>query len=162
MEKLASLSSLGSTPERVSTLRRKCDVLSRTIILLWAHDINIEKKDVTLQNKDYTEYGTSSETGSAWGDADATVSGVAAHAGGVVLLRPYSFMTRCFTLPDLFAGKMHALVYRSWNKRVKGRDWYDFEWYVRHQIPLNFQHLQARISEFNNESPDLLTFKNIL
>ena len=115
-----------------------------------------------MQNKDYTEYGTSSETGSAWGDADATVSGVAAHAGGVVLLRPYSFMTRCFTLPDLFAGKMHALVYRSWNKRVKGRDWYDFEWYVRHQIPLNFQHLQARISEFNNESPDLLTFKNIL
>ena len=79
-----------------------------------------------------------------------------------LLLRPYSFMTRCFTLPDLFAGKMHALVYRSWNKRVKGRDWYDFEWYVRHQIPLNFQHLQARISEFNNESPDLPTFKNIL
>lgn len=79
-----------------------------------------------------------------------------------LLLRPYSFMTRCFTLPDLFAGKMHALVYRSWNKRVKGRDWYDFEWYVRHQIPLNFQHLLARISEFNNESPDLPTFKNIL
>lgn len=79
-----------------------------------------------------------------------------------LLLSPYSFMTRCFTLPDLFAGKMHALVYRSWNKRVKGRDWYDFEWYVRHQIPLNFQHLQARISEFNKESPDLPTFKNIL
>ncbi len=79
-----------------------------------------------------------------------------------LLLSPYSFMTRCFTLPDLFAGKMHALVYRSWHKRVKGRDWYDFEWYVRHQIPLNFQHLQARISEFNNESPDLPTFKNIL
>lgn len=25
-----------------------------------------------------------------------------------LLLRPHSFMTRCFTLPDLFAGKMHA------------------------------------------------------
>ena len=28
---------------------------------------------------------------------------------------------------DLFAGKMHALVYRVWKDRVKGRDWYDFE-----------------------------------
>ena len=45
-------------------------------------------------------------------------------------LLPFSFMTRCFTLPDLFAGKMHALVYRAWKNRVKGRDWYDFEWYV--------------------------------
>ena len=38
-----------------------------------------------------------------------------------LLLQPYSFMTRCFTLPDLFAGKMHALVYRAWKNRVKGR-----------------------------------------
>jgi len=30
-----------------------------------------------------------------------------------LLLQPHSFMTRCFTLPDLFAGKMHALVYRG-------------------------------------------------
>ena len=36
-----------------------------------------------------------------------------------LLLQPYSFMTRCFTLPDLFAGKMHALVYRVWKNRVK-------------------------------------------
>ena len=36
-----------------------------------------------------------------------------------LLLQPYSFMTRCFTLPDLFAGKMHALVYRAWKNRVK-------------------------------------------
>ena len=31
-----------------------------------------------------------------------------------LLLMPHSFMTRCFTLPDLFAGKMHALVFRGW------------------------------------------------
>ena len=49
-------------------------------------------------------------------------------------LLPFSFMTRCFTLPDLFAGKMHALVYRAWKNRVKGRDWYDFEWYVRNNV----------------------------
>jgi len=66
-----------------------------------------------------------------------------------LLLQPYSFMTRCFTLPCLFAGKMHALVFRTWKNRVKGRDWYDFEWYVRNRVPLNFKHLRERIRQFN-------------
>lgn len=79
-----------------------------------------------------------------------------------LLLLPHSFMTRCFTLPDLFAGKMHALVYRSWKNRVKGRDWYDFEWYVRHDTPLNFTHLAERIIQFNNEVIDKETFLNQL
>jgi len=68
-----------------------------------------------------------------------------------LLLQPHSFMTRCFVLPDLFAGKMHALVYRAWKNRVKGRDWYDFEWYVRHNIPVGFTHLAERALQFNNE-----------
>lgn len=68
-----------------------------------------------------------------------------------LLLQPQSFMTRCYTLPDLFAGKMHALVYRSWKNRVKGRDWYDFEWYVRHGVPLGFAHLAERVRQFNGE-----------
>lgn len=68
-----------------------------------------------------------------------------------LLLMPHSFMTRCFSLPCLFAGKMHALVYRGWKNRVKGRDWYDFEWYVRHNVPLDFAHLAARCKQFNNE-----------
>lgn len=68
-----------------------------------------------------------------------------------LLLLPQSFMARCFTLPDLFAGKMHALIYRAWKNRVKGRDWYDFEWYVRHNIPLDFKHLHGRALQFNKE-----------
>lgn len=68
-----------------------------------------------------------------------------------LLLQPHSFMTRCFTLPDLFAGKMHALVFRGWKNRVKGRDWYDFEWYVRHNVSLDFVHLAERVRQFNNE-----------
>ncbi len=66
-----------------------------------------------------------------------------------LLLKPFSFLVRCVTLPDLFAGKMHALVYRTWQNRVKGRDWYDFEWYVANKVPLDFAHLQKRIQEFN-------------
>ena len=79
-----------------------------------------------------------------------------------LLLKPYSFMTRCFTLPDLYAGKMHALVYRAWQRRIKGRDWYDFEWYVRWNIPLNFAHLQERIHEFSGVIIDKTTFLDML
>lgn len=68
-----------------------------------------------------------------------------------LLMLPHSFMTRCFTLSDLFAGKMHALVYRAWKNRVKGRDWYDFEWYVRNGVPLNFTHFKERVRQFNGE-----------
>ena len=66
------------------------------------------------------------------------------------LNHPYSFMVRCMTLPCLYAGKMHALAFRNWKTRVKGRDWYDFDWYVNHEVPLDYNHLRTRIKEFNN------------
>ena len=58
---------------------------------------------------------------------------------------------------------MHALVYRAWKNRVKGRDWYDFEWYVRHSIPFDFTHLAERCKQFNNEdiTPELFKEKLI-
>lgn len=46
---------------------------------------------------------------------------------------------------------MHALVFRSWKNRVKGRDWYDFEWYVRNGIKLNWEHLHERILQLNKQ-----------
>ena len=80
------------------------------------------------------------------------------HTEQKLLLMPQSFLTRCFTLPDLFAGKMHALAYRTWKNRVKGRDWYDFEWYVRHNIPLDFTHLRERVLQFNQDDITPKTF----
>lgn len=77
-------------------------------------------------------------------------------------LLPFSFMTRCFTLPDLYAGKMHALLFRNWKTRVKGRDWYDFEWYIRHNVPLDFRHLQIRAKEFNGMVMDKEMFTLML
>jgi predicted nucleotidyltransferase component of viral defense system len=79
-----------------------------------------------------------------------------------LLLHPFSFMTRCFILPDMFAGKMHALLFRNWKSRVKGRDWYDFEWYIRNNIPLNFNHLQTRIRQFNGMSISRNDFTDLL
>ena len=79
-----------------------------------------------------------------------------------LLMKPYSLMVRCFTLPDLFAGKMHALVYRNWKTRIKGRDWYDFEWYIRFNVPLNFRHLQERIREFSGQEVSKDEFMHLL
>lgn len=79
-----------------------------------------------------------------------------------LLTMPYSFSTRCFALPDLYAGKMHALVFRAWKNRIKGRDWYDFEWYVRNRIPLDFNHLQQRTQEFNGIELTRESFLEIL
>ncbi|HMJ70146.1 MAG TPA: nucleotidyl transferase AbiEii/AbiGii toxin family protein [Cyclobacteriaceae bacterium] len=61
-----------------------------------------------------------------------------------LLLRPFSFYVKSFTLPNLFAGKMHALLFRNWKDKVKGRDWYDFEWYVRRGIGMNLKHFAER------------------
>lgn len=79
-----------------------------------------------------------------------------------VLLQPFSFMTRCVELPYLFAGKMHALTFRAWGNRVKGRDWYDFEWYVRNRVPLDFEHLRLRILDFNGIDLTKEDFKELL
>lgn len=79
-----------------------------------------------------------------------------------LLLQPHSFMARCFSLPDLYAGKMHALLFRQWKSRIKGRDWYDFEWYVRHGVPLDFSHLQVRTRELNNMELTRESFIDIL
>ena len=67
-----------------------------------------------------------------------------------LLMMPFSFMVRCYSLPDLYAGKIHALLFRNWKNRVKGRDWYDFEWYIRNNIHLNFLHLQQRVEQINS------------
>ena len=82
-----------------------------------------------------------------------------------LLLLPFSFMTRCYSLPDLYAGKMHAFLFRNWQNRVKGRDWYDFEWYVRNNISLNLNHLQKRteqISGLSEKDFSLAIFKKML
>ena len=79
-----------------------------------------------------------------------------------ILLQPKTFLTRCMVLPDLYAGKMHALVFRAWKSRIKGRDWYDFEWYVRNGIPLDWNHLHERILQFNGQEMTLDEFRSAL
>ena len=63
------------------------------------------------------------------------------------LLMPVTFNIVSMTLPNLYAGKMHAVLCRNLKTRVKGRDWFDFEWYVKQNTKLNLEHLQERMIE---------------
>ncbi|MCX6993392.1 MAG: nucleotidyl transferase AbiEii/AbiGii toxin family protein [Kiritimatiellaeota bacterium] len=62
-----------------------------------------------------------------------------------VVLLPMPFAVRVYSLPDLFAGKMHALLCRKWKTRVKGRDWYDLVWYLGRHPQLRLSHLESRM-----------------
>lgn len=61
------------------------------------------------------------------------------------LLHPIPFSVRSYALPDLFAGKMHAILCRRWKNRVKGRDWYDFVWFISNHPELHLLHLEKRM-----------------
>lgn len=65
------------------------------------------------------------------------------------LLQPIPFMVHTYQAPDLFAGKCHAILCRQWQKRVKGRDWYDLVWYIGRDIPVHAEHLQQRLEQTN-------------
>ena len=79
-----------------------------------------------------------------------------------LLLRPFSFYVKCFTKPSLFAGKMHALLFRKWKNRVKGRDWYDLEWYIKKGIPLDVNHFLTRAKDTNDWQEDSISADQII
>lgn len=79
-----------------------------------------------------------------------------------LLLRPFSFYVKCFSPSCLFAGKMHALLYRKWNARVKGRDWYDLEWYIKNKIPLNISHFAQRARDTNDFNGEIMSRQDVL
>lgn len=79
-----------------------------------------------------------------------------------LLLRPFSFYVKCFTKPSLFSGKMHALLFRKWKNRVKGRDWYDLEWYVKKGVPLDVNHFLTRAKDTNDWQEDTISTEQII
>ena len=79
-----------------------------------------------------------------------------------LMLRPFSFYVKCFDQPSLFAGKMHALLFRKWKNRVKGRDWYDWEWFVRKGVPLNLSHFLQRARDTGDWTKKSISKKQFL
>ena len=63
------------------------------------------------------------------------------------LHQPVAFAVRAYALPDLLAGKVHAVLCRRWKNRVKGRDWYDLAWYAGRHPQVRLSHLEARLRQ---------------
>ena len=70
------------------------------------------------------------------------------------LLVPIPFQVKLFTMPCLFSGKLHAILCRKWKNRVKGRDFYDFVWYLGKETPCHLGHLQKRMEQTGHWNAD--------
>ena len=62
-------------------------------------------------------------------------------------LQPSPYQVKLYDMSSLFAGKIHAVICRSWKNRVKGRDLYDYVFYLLRQAKVNLPHLQARLED---------------
>ena len=77
-------------------------------------------------------------------------------------LLPAPYEINLYDAPSLFAGKIHAVICRGWKSRVKGRDLYDYVFYLSKGTKVNFKHLQARLSQTDIYVNDLDDVKNLL
>ncbi|MDB2673829.1 nucleotidyl transferase AbiEii/AbiGii toxin family protein [Akkermansiaceae bacterium] len=71
-------------------------------------------------------------------------------------LLPSPYQVALYDLGSLFAGKLHAVLCRGWKQRVKGRDFYDFVWYVGRKIQPNLKHLDARMRQSGHWDGELI------
>lgn len=62
-------------------------------------------------------------------------------------LLPSPYVVQMYDEPSLFAGKIHAVLCRAWQNRVKGRDFYDYLWYLARGTKVNLKHLQKRLEQ---------------
>lgn len=80
-------------------------------------------------------------------------------------LLPSPYQVTLYDLGSLFAGKLHAVLCRGWKSRIKGRDFYDFVWYVGRKITPNLAHLDARMRQsghWSGEAISLDTLRRLL
>jgi len=61
--------------------------------------------------------------------------------------QPEPFYIHALDLPSLFAGKLHAILFRQQRINIKGRDWYDLSWYLSKGIKYNFSYLKNKIDQ---------------
>lgn len=60
-------------------------------------------------------------------------------------LLPSPYEIALYDAPSLFAGKIHAVLCRAWKTRIKGRDLYDYIFFLSRSVPVNIAHLYARL-----------------
>ena len=70
-------------------------------------------------------------------------------------LNPIPFSVQLYSESSLFASKIHALLCRKWKTRVKGRDFYDFVWFLSKNSKLDLQHLEYRMKQSGHLDQDI-------
>jgi hypothetical protein len=72
-------------------------------------------------------------------------------------LLPTPYSVKIYDEASLFSGKIHAVICRSWKARVKGRDLYDFIFYLSRKTKFNLPHLREKLidSGFINNDIEL-------
>jgi len=60
-------------------------------------------------------------------------------------LLPAPYEIKLYDVPSLFAGKIHAVICRAWQNRIKGRDLYDYIFYLSRKSEVNQKHLRERL-----------------
>ena len=57
---------------------------------------------------------------------------------------------------------MGRKLFRKWGKNVKGRDWYDMEWYIRRGTSLNLEHFLLRAKDSGDWQKETMTEEEFL
>ena len=70
-------------------------------------------------------------------------------------LLPTPYEVNLYDMPSLFAGKIHAVLCRAWKSRIKGRDLYDYVFYLSRGSTVNQKHLRARLLQSGFISEDV-------
>ena len=83
------------------------------------------------------------------------------------LTSPIPFSYRILKLESLFAGKLHAIICREYpSGRVKGRDFYDFIWYMKKKVSPDIPYLEAKLKQSRiiekNQTVTLNTIKDMI
>ena len=77
-------------------------------------------------------------------------------------LLPSPYQVRLYDMPSLFAGKIHACLCRNWKSRVKGRDFYDYVFFLAMGAKVNLVNLKAKLVQSNYIAEDYdLTIENL-
>ena len=81
-------------------------------------------------------------------------------------LLPTPHSVRLYNKESLFAGKIHAILCRNWSHRTKGRDLYDYAFFLSKNIKVNMNLVKSKLVESNvlkeDDNFDINILKNML
>lgn len=81
-------------------------------------------------------------------------------------LLPSPHQVKLYDEASLFAGKIHAILCRNWNYRTKGRDLYDYIFYLSKNISVNLELVKEKLIDSNvlkvNDNFDINILKEML